>query len=95
MTKRDLPTPVSREDVYLAAILEELEGLRADMARAPEDIVNTTTGPIEFRGVDREPPPPGWAPSEEPPSGEPEKPKSKRRKSPPEPKNLAGTRKRR
>ena len=36
MTKRDLPPPVSREDVYLAAILEELEGLRADQARAPE-----------------------------------------------------------
>ena len=45
MTKRDLPTPVSREDVYLAAILEELEGLRADRARAPEP------GAVkEFRG---------------------------------------------
>ena len=38
MTKRDLPTPVMGDEVYLAAILEELVGLRADMdsARAPE-----------------------------------------------------------
>ena len=43
MTKRELPTPVSREDVYLAAILEELVGLRADQARAPEAVK-------EFRG---------------------------------------------
>ena len=79
MTKRDLPTAVSREDVYLAAILEELVGLRADMdsARAPEPEPEAVR---EFRGVDREPPPPGWAPSEEPPSGEPEKPKSKRQR---------------
>ena len=34
--KRDLPTPVMGDEVYLAAILDELVGLRADMARAPE-----------------------------------------------------------
>ena len=49
MTKRVLPTPVMGDEVYLAAILEELVGLRADMdsARAPEA---GTTGPIEIRG---------------------------------------------
>ena len=47
-SKRELPTPVSREDVYLAALLEELEGLRADMdsARAPATVKQT----VEIRG---------------------------------------------
>ena len=31
-----LPNPAMVGDFYLAAILEELKGLRADMARAPE-----------------------------------------------------------
>ena len=34
MTKRELPTPVLVEHEFLAAILEELVGLRADQARA-------------------------------------------------------------
>ena len=48
MTKRDLPNPVMRDELYLAAILEELEGLRADMdsARAPATVNQT----VEIRG---------------------------------------------
>ena len=72
-----LPNPMHVGDFYLAAILEELKGLRADQARAPAVINN---GPIEFRGVDKEPPPPGWAPSDDPPSGETTEPKSKRQR---------------
>ena len=44
--KREVPTPVMRDEVYLAAILEELVGLRADMVRAPAAVKQT----IEFRG---------------------------------------------
>ena len=47
MTKRVLPNPVMRDELYLAAILEELMGLRADMARAPEPEPEAVR---EFRG---------------------------------------------
>ncbi len=33
--EREVPPPVTREEAYFAAILDELKGLRADQARAP------------------------------------------------------------
>lgn len=33
MTEHQLPDPVAREDAYLAAILDEIKGMREDMAK--------------------------------------------------------------
>ena len=43
-----LPNPAMVGDFYLAAILEELKGLRADMARAPA-VQTKPEGVTEFR----------------------------------------------
>jgi hypothetical protein len=48
MAERKLPKPMTIGDEYLAAILDELKGLRAEMAdgRTPVIIQN---GPVELR----------------------------------------------
>ena len=41
----ELPTPVTRDQEFLAALVDEVRGLRADMAAAP----NTTSATAELR----------------------------------------------
>ena len=41
---RRLPIAVTVNDMYLAAVVEELRGLRADLAAAPE-VTNTINSP--------------------------------------------------
>lgn len=61
----ELPKPIQVGDFYLAAILDELKGLRADLAAARAPVV-VNNGPVEFREPDRQgmetrggtPPPP-------------------------------------
>jgi len=45
-----LPNPASTEACYLAAVLEELQALRADLAkRRPEPKPQAKTGMVELR----------------------------------------------
>ena len=82
----ELPPPMHVGDFYLAALLEEFKGLRADLAlaRAPapsvvapfvavggEDTGSAPEGPTVYANADVEAPPPGWEPSEDPPPSDP------------------------
>ncbi len=52
MAERKLSRPTSVGDEYLAAILDELKGLRADLADGPGPVI-IQNGPVELReGVD-------------------------------------------
>lgn len=79
MPKHDLPTPVTKEGAFLAAILEELEAQREDVAALRRHVaairrllgddreaVAEDDGPVELREPETPEPPPTPPPESDP-----------------------------